>query len=275
MRETNKHLQEKWADVAANEENFVFKDKKGREWETARYAQMLTRTTTMRVANAEAIDTAKALGRKLLQISSLNDKWTCEHCAAWAGQIVTFEGRDTRFPGVEDAEDAGVFHPNCRHRLLQADVDFDEVEIAEQADDKENINELKQETEIQRGKKAVSLALETRQDVPNAILREDIGSIDLLWGNDKKGLQHIIKRRDKDKADGISKLSVERMVRKLPEVIMRGKAMHERNSNKIQIEHGGIRAVIAKDHTVSGTQNWVFTGYEIIKDYHKKKSGAS
>jgi len=147
MRETNKHLQEKWADVAADGENFQFVDKGDRKWDDGVYAQMLTRTTAMRVANAEAIDTAKALGRNLLQISGLNDKWTCEHCAPWAGQIVTFEGRDTRFPGVEDAEDDGVFHPNCRHRLLQVDVDFDEEEIAKQAgeSDEDNMEKIDKE----------------------------------------------------------------------------------------------------------------------------------
>ena len=51
-----------------------------------------------------------------------------------------------------------------------------------------------------KGQQAVDKLLqEKRGHVKGAFHREDIGDIDLLWGNDSLGLQHIINQRDGEK----------------------------------------------------------------------------
>jgi hypothetical protein len=48
-----------------------------------------------------------------------------------------------------------------------------------------------------KGKDAINKLLkEKRGHVPDAFIREDIGGITLVWGNNKAGLQHIIKHRE-------------------------------------------------------------------------------
>ncbi len=51
-----------------------------------------------------------------------------------------------------------------------------------------------------KGQRAVDkLMQEKRGHVKGAFHRDDIGDIDLLWGNDSLGLQHIVKQRDGEK----------------------------------------------------------------------------
>lgn len=52
-----------------------------------------------------------------------------------------------------------------------------------------------------KGQAAIEkLMAEKRGHVKAAFQRDDIGDIDLLWGNDSLGLQHIIKHREAEKA---------------------------------------------------------------------------
>lgn len=53
-----------------------------------------------------------------------------------------------------------------------------------------------------KGQKAIDKLLkEKRGHIKGAFHRDDIGDIDLLWGNDDLGLQHIVKRRKEQGID--------------------------------------------------------------------------
>lgn len=89
-----------------------------------------------------------------------------------------------------------------------------------------------------KGSAAVDkLIQEKRGHVKGAFKRSDIGDIDLVWGNDDIGLQHIIKRRQEQGID------VERLLSELPEVIEQGEIRRNDEGN-FEIWHKGNMAVV-------------------------------
>jgi hypothetical protein len=117
------------------------------------------------------------------------------------------------------------------------------------------------------GALAVEAALQTKADVKNAMERPDVGIIDFRWGNDRMGLAHIIKRGD-DRAAKFGGPSGAEVLRKMPEVLAEGK-ITERGDRIIMIEHGGYRAVLAKQWKGKDTNHWLLSGY----DLDEKKKG--
>ena len=90
-----------------------------------------------------------------------------------------------------------------------------------------------------KGKAAIDKLLEEKNGhVKNAFTKEGIGGIDLVWGDDSFGLQHIIKSRDEEGFDGESFLS------EIPNVIIHGKVREQPRGGFI-IEYRGVRTVIA------------------------------
>ena len=131
-RELANLIRDKWEAVAANERNFRFIDRAGREWDTARYIQMNVRANTMRIYNHQIVaDFAKAYDSDFARISKDGrTSHSCESCQFWAGRIVSISGKARGFPSIQDAEKDGLFHPNCIHTLEPVHELFDEDEIA-------------------------------------------------------------------------------------------------------------------------------------------------
>lgn len=98
-----------------------FKDSAGRNWDMTTYSEMVARTATAEVQRESTKTRILEHGGKLAQISSNESEKTCDACAEWAGQIVSLTGSEYKgYPPYEDAEDDGVGHPNCTHRLSAA-----------------------------------------------------------------------------------------------------------------------------------------------------------
>ncbi len=131
--EFNKALQNRWSKEAADNNNFRFVDNSGRAWENARYFQMMVRTNAMKVWNASFQDSLAEAGYDLARISTDGDA-DCDICAAWEGMIIDISGKyKGKYPTEADARAAGVFHPNCTHRLEYIDETLDKKAIKEQA----------------------------------------------------------------------------------------------------------------------------------------------
>lgn len=90
-----------------------FTDARGREWNMKTYAEMVARTTTM---EAHLTGTANRLlehGYDLVVVSS--HAGSCAKCAPWQGRVLSLTGKTPGYPTLEEAREAGLFHPNCRH----------------------------------------------------------------------------------------------------------------------------------------------------------------
>ena len=120
-RERMKLLQENWAQRAQDTNPFRFVDRAGRRWENARYVQMLARTTAQRVQTAAFCDSMLQGGYPLARISHDSGDLQCGVCSAWEGRLIdlTVGNLFKKYGAVplRAAREAGVFHPNCTHRL--------------------------------------------------------------------------------------------------------------------------------------------------------------
>ena len=124
MNEQARAFQAEWSLRVRDANPYRFIDKSGRAWENARYIQMLARTTAQRVETAAFCDSMLSDGFPLARISndSGND---CGVCAEWEGRLIDLTPGHKLGSGtytLQEAREAGLFHPNCTHRLEYVSV---------------------------------------------------------------------------------------------------------------------------------------------------------
>ncbi|WQW70213.1 DUF3519 domain-containing protein [Helicobacter pylori] len=114
---------------------------------------------------------------------------------------------------------------------------------------------------------AINKLLETKKGfVAGAFYKEGLGDIDLVWGNKDYGLEHILKRREKQALNnGINEAEAKEyamsVVKTIPEVIEKGVKV-ERNG-RMAIEYENIRVGLKDNRKGEKLPNkWVITGYE-------------
>ncbi|EKE92624.1 DUF3519 domain-containing protein [Helicobacter pylori] len=115
---------------------------------------------------------------------------------------------------------------------------------------------------------AINKLLETKKGfVAGAFHKEGLGDIDLVWGNKDYGLEHILKRREKQaKNKGLNEQQAKEyamsVVKTIPEVIEKGVKVD--NNGRMAIEYKNIRVGINGDWYSEKLPNkWVISSYEI------------
>lgn len=93
----------------------AIKDKSGRTWSLDRYADMLFRTKSVEARNRGLINRMAENDYDLVQVSDHGSDH--EECAVWEGKILSATGKTPGYDTVADAEEAGLFHPNCKHAI--------------------------------------------------------------------------------------------------------------------------------------------------------------
>lgn len=94
------------------------------------------------------------------------------------------------------------------------------------------------------GQAAVEKLLKEKQGhVKGAFSRKDIGDIDLVWGDEEKGLAHLIKNREKQGID------VKKFLADFAEVIEKGKAYPNKYyMSRLDVWHKGKMAVLETEY---------------------------
>ncbi|WQT61947.1 DUF3519 domain-containing protein [Helicobacter pylori] len=115
---------------------------------------------------------------------------------------------------------------------------------------------------------AINKLLETKKGfVAGAFYKEGLGDIDLVWGNKDYGLEHILKRREKQALNnGINEAEAKdyamSVVKTIPEIIEKGNAITD-NNGRMAIEYENIRVGLKDNWKGEKLPNhWMITGYE-------------
>ncbi|WP_240146100.1 DUF3519 domain-containing protein, partial [Helicobacter pylori] len=115
---------------------------------------------------------------------------------------------------------------------------------------------------------AINKLLETKKGfVAGAFYKEGLGDIDLVWGNKDYGLEHILKRREKQaKNQGLNEQQAKEyalnIAKTIPEVIDKGVKVD--NNGRMAIEYKNIRVGLNDDWYSEKLPNkWVISSYEI------------
>lgn len=105
-----------------------------------------------------------------------------------------------------------------------------------------------------KGQAAIDkLMQEKHGHVKGAFTRKDIGDIDLVWGDESKGLSHIIKRRKE------SKQPVGKLLSSLTEVIEKGELSLAKQA-RFEINYKGKKAIV-EPKLYGGNIQFLFTAY--------------
>ncbi|MGN8447007.1 DUF3519 domain-containing protein, partial [Helicobacter pylori] len=120
------------------------------------------------------------------------------------------------------------------------------------------------------------LLQEKNGQVAGAAFREDLGGIDFVWGNKDYGLEHILKRREKQaKNQGLNETEAKEyalnIVKSIPEIIDKGVKVD--NSGRIAIEYNGMRVGLNDKWDNQKLENkWVVSSYEIYNSENEPPS---
>ncbi|WQZ80731.1 DUF3519 domain-containing protein [Helicobacter pylori] len=126
----------------------------------------------------------------------------------------------------------------------------------------ENYSEFKGD-----GLGAINKLLETKKGfVASAFYKEGLGDIDLVWGNKDYGLEHILKRREKQaKNQGLNEQQAKEyalnIAKTIPEAIDKGVKVD--NNGRMAIEYKNIRVGLNDDwYSEKLPNHWVISSYE-------------
>lgn len=92
----------------------ALKDKAGRGWTLDRYSEMLIRTKAVEARNQGMHDRMLQNGYDLVEVSSHGAD---DVCGDWEGEILSLTGETPGYPTLKEAEEDGLFHPNCKHAI--------------------------------------------------------------------------------------------------------------------------------------------------------------
>lgn len=124
------------------------------------------------------------------------------------------------------------------------------------------------EANIARGRKAMNKALLDKADVNRAMWRSDLGWIDFPWGDAKKGVAHILERRQSQ--DGLTERAATKLLTEdLVDVIASGTTIRRTDierASRLVIRKGAVEAILTRNNSTNG---WLLSGYEIKKGGEK------
>lgn len=112
-----------------------------------------------------------------------------------------------------------------------------------------------------RGRSAIFKLLEEKKGhIKNAFHRVDIGDIDLVWGDAKAGLAHVLLRRSEKKED------LKKVILNISNTIANGRLEQAKeNERSFSIKHRGVRVLVSKSFKGKEGKRLVVSGYEILK----------
>lgn len=112
-------------EILGRDPAFKFTDKRGRQWKSEDYFDMLTKTVMKNIQNECYANTLINEGRDLVKV---NHNGATDPCRFWEGKILSLTGATPGYTTVDEARATGeVFHPRCRHRLVVYDAEMDDV----------------------------------------------------------------------------------------------------------------------------------------------------
>ncbi|WP_459177978.1 putative barnase/colicin E5 family endoribonuclease, partial [Helicobacter trogontum] len=100
--------------------------------------------------------------------------------------------------------------------------------------------------------------------VAGAFYKEGLGDIDLVWGNEKIGLQKIVEKHLNDFADFAGNNPYKKMSNAINEIVENGKLLTENGVNTLWYKNGDDYYLVglSKGFNGIGENEWIITSYE-------------
>lgn len=115
--------------------------------------------------------------------------------------------------------------------------------------------------------------------VAGAFYRQDLGDIDLVWGNDEIGLKKIIDKHLSDFADFKGDTAQDKLANALGEIVKDGKLINDKGVNTLYFSQGEKVYLVGLSEGFNGVGNnkWIITSYKVenIKPHIKEQIGSA
>ena len=92
-----------------------FVDAQGRRWSLASYSEMATRSALGQASVQGHVDRLTQGGYDLVYVSDHAEE--CPLCRPWEGKVLSISGKSEKYPSLNDAIAAGLYHPGCGHTV--------------------------------------------------------------------------------------------------------------------------------------------------------------
>ncbi len=160
-----------------------FQDAKGRNWNMRTYAEMVARTSTMEAHLQGTANRLLEYGQDLVRVSK--HRGACELCKPWEGKILSLTGKTPGYPTLQEAKEAGLFHPNCRHAYsLHIDLDKEIEELENELAEERPEHNIEIQGLDEAGKKGLGDAFEKAINFGLQNKRECLLTIDTKTGRE-------------------------------------------------------------------------------------------
>ena len=112
-------------EIMLKDPTFQFVDRRGRNWNSKTYFEMLSKTVMANSLNESYLNTLVNEGQDLVKVSSHG---ATDRCRSWEGKILSITGATTGYVTIEQARASGdIFHPRCKHRFFAYDQEIEDV----------------------------------------------------------------------------------------------------------------------------------------------------
>ncbi|MDO5504807.1 MAG: JAB domain-containing protein [Pseudoxanthomonas suwonensis] len=115
---------------------------------------------------------------------------------------------------------------------------------------------------IRRGREALARALTDKTTVHRAMHRTGMGWVDFVWGDAKKGIEHILRRRQE--SDGMTEVEAKRFLSdQVVDAIAKGQEIRRSQTAgavRVQIAHNGAEVSLVRR---AGSNTWLLTAFEL------------
>ncbi|PPB74447.1 hypothetical protein CDQ80_05045 [Campylobacter hyointestinalis subsp. hyointestinalis] len=111
------------------------------------------------------------------------------------------------------------------------------------------------------------LLAEKQGQVAGAFERKELGDIDLVWGNEKIGLNKIVSKHLDDFSEFIGSDKFEKLSNGIDEIITNGKLVNDNSIKTIIYKNGNklYRVGLSKGFNGVGDNSWIITAYKVDK----------
>ena len=98
-----------------------------------------------------------------------------------------------------------------------------------------------------------------------AFYRDDLGNIDLVWGDSLKGLKHILEKHGDEFAKFDGTTQGEKIANGISEIIIKGEVLDDNGIKTILLKNGieHYRIGLSKGFKGDGVNLWIITSYKV------------
>ena len=237
---------------------------KNKEWFETQLYEAITgekQTLDLNKANANAnIKTKAQIAKEKAKIKQANiaKKWIGKENLLLSDKELSKQMH--HFYREKTLKDIAQEHREALNKIIKPLQEFGQNYAEFYQDGQGAVKKLLIESE-----QAAKDGVEFKGQVAGAFYRDELGDIDLVWGNDNFGLKHILEKHGDEFAKFDGTTQGEKIVNGISEIIIKGEVLDDNGIKTILLKNGieRYRIGLSKGLKGDGVNLWIITSYKV------------